>query len=226
VFQPWDWDNTKVLAYWFLACCILVAALVSEVWERSSLPARAAIAAALGTMVLSGLLENLSQALGRDRHLVLTAEELCLADSTRALTPPRAVLAAGLRHNHPITLLTGRQVVLGYPGWMWSQGLQYQERERALGAIFALAEDAPRLLRQYRVDYVVIGPDERQRFAADLEGYRARFPTLLRTENYEIFAVGVGDSGVAGHKDPATSTGPGGDPRVGADRVSCAGTVR
>jgi hypothetical protein len=209
VFQPWDWDNTKVLAYWFLACCILVAALVSGVWERSGLPARTAIAAALGTMVLSGLLENLSQALGRDRHRVLTAEELRLADSTRALTPPRAVLAVGLRHNHPITLLTGRRVVLGYPGWMWSQGLAYQERERALSAIFALAEDAPRLLRQYGVDYVVIGPDERQRFSANLAGYRARFPTLLRTENYEIFAVGSRDSGGSGHDDPATSTGPG-----------------
>jgi uncharacterized membrane protein len=72
---------------------------------------------------------------------------------------------------------------------MWSQGLHYRERERALGAIFALTQDAPRLLRQYAVDYVVIGPDERQRFAANLAGYRARFPTLLRTENYEIFAV-------------------------------------
>jgi hypothetical protein len=189
VFQPWAWDNTKVLVYWFLACCILVAALVSRVWESSGVPGRAMTAAALATMVLSGLLENFGQALGRDRHLVLSAEELRLADSTRARTPPQAVLAVGLRHNHPITLLTGRRVVLGYPGWMWSQGLHYQERERALGAIFALTQDAPRLLRQYGVDYVVIGPDERQRFAANLEGYRARFPTLLRTENYEIFAV-------------------------------------
>lgn len=190
VFQPWDWDNTKVLAYWFLACCILVAALVSRVWESGGVPGRAVIAAVLATMVLSGLLENLSQVLGRDRHLILTAEELRLADSTRARTQPQAVLAVGLRHNHPITLLTGRRVVLGFPGWMWSQGLDYQGRERALGAIFALTEDAPRLLQQYGVDYVVIGPDERQRYAADLEGYRARFPTLLRTENYQIFAVG------------------------------------
>jgi hypothetical protein len=189
-FQPWDWDNTKILAYWFLACCILVAALVSRLWDGKGLPARAAIAAAIGTMVLSGLLENLSQALGRDRHRILTTEELRLADSTRARTPPRAVLAVGLRHNHPITLLTGRRVVLGFPGWMWSQALPYQERERALSAIFALTEDAPRLLQKYGVDYVVIGPDERERFEADLEGYRARFPTLLRTENYEIFAVG------------------------------------
>ena len=38
VFQPWAWDNTKVLAYWFLAGCILVAALLSRcLGERGAL---------------------------------------------------------------------------------------------------------------------------------------------------------------------------------------------
>jgi hypothetical protein len=127
--------------------------------------------------------------LGRDRHRMLTSEELRLADSIRRRTPSGAVFATGLRHNHPITLLTGRRVVLGYPGWMWSQGLHYQGREDALQAIFRLSEDAPRLLRAYGVDYVVIGPDERERFGADTEAYQVRFPPLLRTESYEIFAV-------------------------------------
>ena len=193
VFQPWDWDNTKILAYWFLACCILVSALLARWWETGGMFTRAVTAAALVTMVLSGLLENASQALGRDRHLVLTAEEMRLAAWTRARTRPQAVFAVGLRHNHPITLLTGRRVVLGFPGWMWSQGVPYHERELALRAIFALTEDAPGLIQLYGVDYVVIGPDERQRFAANLEGYRARFPTLLRTENYQIFAVDAGE---------------------------------
>src|SRR5262249_46312217 len=36
VFQPWDWDNTKVLMYWFLGTCILVAALIARTWELYS----------------------------------------------------------------------------------------------------------------------------------------------------------------------------------------------
>src|SRR6185369_7652666 len=32
VFQPWDWDNTKVLVWWFLAACILVASWMVKTW--------------------------------------------------------------------------------------------------------------------------------------------------------------------------------------------------
>jgi hypothetical protein len=195
VFQPWAWDNTKVLAYWFLACCILVAALCTRRWATGRLPERALITVTLATLVLSGLLEHLNQMLGRDRHLLLTAEELLLADAVRARTPARAVFAVGLRHNHPITMLTGRRVIVGYPGWMWSQGLDYREREGALHAIFALRPDAPGLIRQYQVDYVVIGPDECEHLAADVLSYRARFPRLLHTPNYEIFAAAGREEG-------------------------------
>jgi hypothetical protein len=33
VFQPWDWDNTKVFLFWYLAGCVLVAASVVR-WGR------------------------------------------------------------------------------------------------------------------------------------------------------------------------------------------------
>src|SRR5262249_17922993 len=32
VFQPWDWDNTKILVWWYLASSILVAALLAGAW--------------------------------------------------------------------------------------------------------------------------------------------------------------------------------------------------
>jgi hypothetical protein len=189
VFQPWAWDNTKVLAYWFLATCILVGALLSAAWANGRALVRATLVGVLATMVLSGVLEDFNQLLGRDRHRMLTAEEMSLAVAVQVRIPPRAVLAVGLRHNHPVTLLTGRRVLLGFPGWMWSQGLDYGDRERALRAMFALGPEAPRLFQRYGVDYVVIGPEERERSTANLAAYHARFPRLLRTQSYEIFAV-------------------------------------
>ena len=97
VFQPWAWDNTKVLAYWFLAICILVGALLTAAWANGGALVRATIVGALATMVLSGLLENFNQLLGRDRHLMLTAEEVGLADSVRARIPlgPSSRLVCG-----------------------------------------------------------------------------------------------------------------------------------
>ena len=87
---------------------------------------------------------------------------------------------------------------------MWSQGLDYGDRERALSAMFALSPEAPGLFRRYGVEYVVIGPDERERSIASLAAYHARFPRLLRTQSYEIFAV---CQGAPCHLEAAAPTG-------------------
>lgn len=190
VFQPWDWDNIKVLAYWFLAVCVAVAALLTRWWRtQRTFAVRSLIAAAVVTMTLSGLLLNLSQLLGQDQHLLLTREEVDLAATVRTITPPAAIFAAGLQHNHPISVLAGRRVMMGYPGVLWAQGIDYAQRERDLRAIYALASDMPALVSRYDVTYVVIGPNEQQQLGANLAGYRARYPLVLHTANYEIFKV-------------------------------------
>src|SRR5205823_9501824 len=36
VFQPWDWDNTKVLVFWYLAGAVAVGALLHRSEEHTS----------------------------------------------------------------------------------------------------------------------------------------------------------------------------------------------
>jgi hypothetical protein len=189
-FQPWDWDNSKILAYWFLAVCILVSATLTKMWrENPAAPVRLFLTATVLTMTLSGLLENLDQFLGRDRRLLLTREEVGLADAVRRATDPHAIFAAGLQHNHPIPMLSGRRVVMSFPGWMWSQGADTKQREQDLRAIFALTPQAQELIAKYRVDFVVIGPNEKDKLGANLDGYRRSFPTAVRSVSYDVFDV-------------------------------------
>ena len=189
-FFPWDWDNTKFLFYWFLGVSIFVAAILVRTWRESrSLVGRSFLLSVVATMILSGLLVNLQQGLGRDRNGLLSAEELRVAEQVRALTPPRAVFAAGLQHNHPVPVMAGRPVVMGYPGWLFSYGIDYSQRERDLRAIYALAANTPALLDRYQIDYVVIGPNERQNFKPNVEAYRGRYQRIISTGNYEVFKV-------------------------------------
>jgi len=189
-FQPWDWDNSKVLAYWFLAVCILVAAALTNMWrDYPKAGVRLVLIATVLTMTLAGLLENLEQLLGRDRHLLLTREEVGLAEAVRRATEPHAIFAAGLQHNHPVPVLAGRRVLMSFPGWMWSQGAETAQRERDLRAILALAPNTRELIAKYGVDFVVIGPNEKAKMAADLDGYRRSFPTTVRTDSYDVFDV-------------------------------------
>ena len=46
-----------------------------------------------------------------------------------------------------------------------------------------------RALADHRVDYVVIGPTEKETLGADLAAYRARYPVVIESESYAIFDV-------------------------------------
>ena len=61
-FQPWNWDNHKILIYWFLALTILVAALLVRAWRSTrSATVRLLLIGVVLTMTLGPLLENLDQ---------------------------------------------------------------------------------------------------------------------------------------------------------------------
>jgi hypothetical protein len=208
VFQPWDWDNTKILMWWYLASCFLVAALFAWMWKLG--PAtlvRPAIATVVLTMTMSGVLENLDQARGKQRHLLLTTEEIDVARRVRALTPRHALFVVGLQHNHPVPVLSGRRVLMGYGGWLWSQGIDYKRREAEVRSIYALAPEAPVLIERYGVAYVVIGPDERKSFGVDPEAWRARYPSILKTDSYEIFSVAPSPGATGATRAPASTAG-------------------
>jgi hypothetical protein len=189
VFQPWAWDNTKLLVWWWLAACVLVAAWMVRVWRDERLPARSILLVLGVSMVLTGLLVDLDQALGHGRHRLLTHDELRVAREVREKTPRRSVFVVGLQHNHPVTVLGGRRAIMGYPGWLWTQGVSYGSRRREVGRILALAPDAEDLLRRYRVDFVAVGPEERRNFGADSAAWHARWPVVIATRDYQIFDV-------------------------------------
>jgi hypothetical protein len=189
-FRPWDWDNTKFFFYWFLAVCILVGMLLTKAWkEYNNLVVRTMIAGVVATMILSGLLVNYQQLAGKDRNIELSAEELQVAAQVRELTPAHATFAVSFQHNHPVPVMAGRRVVMSYEGWLFAFGIDYAQRERDVRAIFALAPNMTQLLQKYDVDFVVIGPGEKQEFKPNLDAFRAKYPRIINTGNYEIFKV-------------------------------------
>ena len=122
-------------------------------------------------------------------YVWFTAEEVQLAADVRRLTPPKAVFVTGEQPNNPIADLAGRSVLMSYPGWLWSYGINYNQREADLSRIYTGDAAALDLLHRYHVAYVVIGPDERSVLQANVDNFNAQFRLVLHTANYEIYAV-------------------------------------
>ena len=122
-------------------------------------------------------------------YVWFSSEEVQLAAQLRRQTPPRAVFVTGQEPNNPIADLAGRPVLMSYPGWLWSYGINYAQREADIARIYHGGPEAIGLLRQYHADYIVIGPAERTVFQPDANYFNAQFRLVLHTPNYDIYAV-------------------------------------
>jgi hypothetical protein len=161
LLQPWDWDNTKFFVFWALLGSIVVGGLIAALFARGPWPALVA-AVILVLLCLSGGLD-----LSRASDFSVSAVEftdaggLQVAEWVRANTSPTAVFAVADEHNSPIPTLAGRRELIGYPGWLWTYGItDYIQKQADLKAILDGDPSAPDLVRKYRIDYVMIGPQE------------------------------------------------------------------
>lgn len=159
VFQPWDWDNTKLFAYWFAASVPVVAAFLAWLLRKSRwwIPGVAVLMAGL---MFSGLLDVSRTVQSSYRAELFDQTAINIGVAARE-TPKDSVFLTAQSANNAVNVLGGRAIVLGYTGWLWSYGLDYQGREADVVKMYECQPDFENLLQQYSVDYVVIGPGER-----------------------------------------------------------------
>jgi hypothetical protein len=157
--SPWIWDNLKFMIWWHLVSALLVALLLARLL-RGGGGARATAAILFVLLTLSGSLDLWRTASGKIVLPIIPPEGMEFAQDIRGLTPPRALILHAPDYNSEV-YLTGRRTLFGYPGHIWSQGLESGTRNQDVRRIYGFSPDARDLLTKYGVDFVVKGPRER-----------------------------------------------------------------
>jgi hypothetical protein len=184
-FQPYAYDNIKFFVYAHIAGGVLAALFLQKAWSRAG-PWRWAALALLLTATASGALTIAREA--QLSWLLVDSEGARFAEDVRAATPPGAVLLTGSDHNHPVTMLAGRRVLLGYKGWLWTHAINYAAREREVNAAYSGDRGA---LARLGAGYLVVGPNERREFGGGLaEGaLAADLPLAARRGPYALYRI-------------------------------------
>jgi hypothetical protein len=183
---PWIWDNIKVLFYAFVGFVPLVAFALARLL-RGRATWRVAGALALVTLVAAGSIDIWRVVSHQSEYLEFDPNAIAVADVIQSRTAPRALILHAPTYNSPI-VLTGRQTLLGYTGHVWSRGLPYAEREADINKIYAGDPDADRLLRTYGVDYVLVGPFERNSMTVN-DAFFAKFTPIAEVGAYRLYEV-------------------------------------
>jgi hypothetical protein len=182
--SPWIWDNIKFLVYWLAASTPIVALLIAHWWRRDGVW-RGAVVPALVVLTLAGGLDVWRVVSRAETHVIFDADAVSFAQRLREATPPRALVLHVPTYRSPV-FLAGRRSLLGYPGHIWSQGLDAGTREADIARMYGGGTDAPELMRRYGVDYVMYGPEEAA--VADEEGLRG-LPLVLSTGRYRLYGA-------------------------------------
>jgi hypothetical protein len=187
--SPWVWDNIKVLFYWWVASAPLVALLLARLWSRREVWLRALVVALVVAQTAAGGLDVWRAAVGTGRREI-DSDGLAFAELIKAKTPPRALILHAPVYNDPV-YLTGRRTFLGYPGHIWSHGLNYERREAELKRIYAGSAEAAQLIEANGIEYVVVGPIERaemKRYNVALnESFFKRFERVGGAGEYSLY---------------------------------------
>jgi hypothetical protein len=156
--SPWIWDNVKFFVYWFVAAVPLVALLLCRLWDKGRL-ARFGVAIGVLALTLSGALDLWRVASAQVELRIFDAPGVRLARTVLASLPPRAVILHAPTYDSPV-YLSGRRSVLGYPGHIWSQGLDAGSREADIRQIYSGGSDARSMIERYGIDFILVGPRE------------------------------------------------------------------
>ncbi len=191
VFQPWDWDNMKLLLWWFLGSIVLIlhagVLLVRYLGTKARtirFPAYAVLAIVGSSLISTGLLAARYES-GKSVELFSPADR-GLADFIMGNTPADAVFLTSERHNHPVTTLAGRRIYLGYGGWLWSHGIDATKRTDRAKRMLAGQPGTMELLRQERIAYVVL---ESGQPGANAAFFEANAEQLFANASFILYAI-------------------------------------
>jgi hypothetical protein len=184
--SPWIWDNVKVLFYWYVASAPLIALLLAHLWRRKGVT-RAAAVLLFVSLTLAGALDVWGVVSRSAEFREFERDGITFAEMIKTRTAPRSLILQAPIHNHPV-FLTGRRALMGYPGHIWTHGLDYAEREREIKQIYAGGPGADNLLARYGVDYVVIGPLEKLLMPVN-DSFFAKYTKVGEVGEYRLYKI-------------------------------------
>jgi hypothetical protein len=189
-FQPNAWDNTKLLTWSHLLLCVPVARYLAHLWSKPALVSRFVAVVLFCFTIASGSLELLRMTRTENvANRMWSREEIALAEDFREVSEPTSLVLCSDHHHHWVASLSGRQVLLGYRGWLASYGLQYGPIARDIRTMLSGGAGAEALIARYGVEFVVIGRSERRDFDANESYFEQHHELILERATNKVFRV-------------------------------------
>lgn len=184
---PWEWDNIKVLIYWFVGSIPFAALAIAWMWNREIGVWKFCASVCFVVLIASGALDVWRVVSGQINYKVFDSDAVEIAEQIERRVPANSLFLNAPTYNTAI-VLTGRQSLMRYPGHLGSHGIDYSMRESDVKRIYQGGSDAIALMEKYGIDHVLISPEERNMGGVN-EQFFARFPIAAESGQYRLYRI-------------------------------------
>lgn len=184
---PWEWDNIKVLIYWFAGSVPLVALFLARLWEKDYFY-KILTTAWILILTLSGAIDVWRVVSEQINYQVFSADAVNIAAQIKQKTPPKALFLNAPTYNSAV-VLSGRRSLMRYSGHLSSYGIDYEDREAEVKRIYEGTALADSLIKKNGIEYIIVSPEETSNLKNVNEEFFNKFPVIAESGAYRVYQV-------------------------------------
>jgi hypothetical protein len=188
---PWEWDNIKVLIYWFVGSIPFVAFALAWIYNQNKV-LRFVAAGLLVVLTAAGAIDVWRVVSKQINWKVFDADAIKVAEIIKQKTAPDALFLNAPTFNSAV-VLSGRRSLMRYVGHLSSHGIDFEPRENDLKRIYQGDATAEIFLKKHNIEYVLISPEEEAYFSQISlplnEAFFQKYPVIAESGGYRVYKV-------------------------------------
>lgn len=193
LFQPNSYDNNKLLLVAYLFFCISIADFVWEtipsLIHESTRQMRAIAVSVVTALSVFAAVLTMGREFVSDYELY-NVSYVSLAEWIDENTESTDTFLTATNHNNAVASLTGRNIVCGSGTFLYFHGVNYQKNEADVKTMYEDPSQRNSLIKQYGVDYIVIGSYELASYAIpDYDNMIRSYPIAYENDGIVVLAV-------------------------------------
>lgn len=189
--QPWDYDSNKILVYFQFFAAPVIVWLFNLMIEKNKAIGIVATISLFSLSIFSGVADLTPRFLVKEENMPVIFDNgaVQLADFVKSNIKEGDLILTSSTHLNPVSSLAGRPVLVGYPGWLWTKGIDYSEREFAAKTFYRNPAENKNIFDSFDFKYVLLDNQAVNDWGARKSVFDARFLKVFESGNYALYKL-------------------------------------
>jgi hypothetical protein len=190
-FQPWDFDNNKILVYWQLFAVPIIVYFFAKLLVNKKIWSVVLFGLFTILTISSGLIDMIPRVLKNRAQMpiIFDVSAQKTAQFIKENISEHDLILTGTSPLNVVASLTGRSVLVGYAGWLWTRGINYQSRETSLRKFYQKPTRSDKLLKDYPIKYILFDNTVKYDFNAEKIKFDQIFNNIFESGDYVLYKI-------------------------------------